>query len=309
MQSLVISNGQNAIQVSTTLALSDYLHPFLTQLDAERSRTEYRSELRLFVEWVQKPVQEVTPLDILAYRRSMEERGLKSATIHKRLSVLRSFFLFLHQTFNLPNPALCVKLPKITDQSSKAVLSLQEVGKLLSVLDTTSLLGKRWRAIFGLLLVNGLRTVEVSRANMGDIHDVDGMHVLRVTGKGGKIADAKLRQDVYEAIMDYVEARGGAESDEPLFLSIGNLARGRISPKTIQAGVRKYFDQAGIMKAGLSAHSLRHTCATLTLSIGNADLLQVQQLMRHSTPATTQKYLASLNFLRNNAVDRNPISL
>jgi len=309
MQSLVISNGQNAVQASTTLALSDYLHPFLTQLDSEKSRTDYRNDLRLFVEWVHKPVQEVTPLDILAYRRSMEERGLKSATIHKRLSVLRSFFLFLHQTFNLQNPALCVKLPKITDQSSKAVLSLQEVGKLLSVLDTSSLLGKRDRAILGLLLVNGLRTIEVSRADVGDIHDVDGIHVLKVKGKGNKIADAKLRQDVYEAIMDYVEARGGAEPEEPLFLSIGNLARGRISPKTIQTRVRGYFAEAGISKSQLSPHSLRHTCATLTLSIGNADLLQVQQLMRHSSPTVTHRYLASISFLKNNAVDRNPISL
>ncbi len=300
---------KEAITLNPNETLAEYLHPFLTQLDSIKSREDYRNEIRLFAEWVRKPVQEVTPLDILSFRRSLEGRGLKSATIHKKLSVLRSFFLFLNQTCNLPNPALCIKLPKITDQSSKAILSLQEVGKLLSVLDTSTLLGRRWRAIFGLLLVNGLRTVEVSRANWGDIHEIDGIHVLRVRGKGGKIADAKLRKDVYEAIMDYLEARGNAEPDEPLFLSVGNLAKGRISPKTIQAGVRQYFAKAGICKPNLSAHSLRHTCATLTLSIGNADLLQVQQLMRHSSPAVTQRYLASLNFLKNNAVDRNPISI
>ncbi len=292
-----------------TASLADYVHPFLVQQDAKKTRTDYRSELRLFGTWIGKQFQEVTPLDLIAYRQALEERGLKAATIHKKLSVLRSFFTFVAQTFNLPNPALCVRLPKVNDQSMKAVLSLQEVGRFLSVIDNRTAVGKRDLAIIGLLLVNGLRTIEVSRASVNDIHEIEGISVLKVHGKGGKIADVKLREDVHGAIRAYLETRGTLEPDAPLFLAIGNLGKGRISEKTIQARVRHYLRLAGIQKPNLTAHSLRHTCAVLTLSLGKADLVQVQRLLRHSDPKVTMRYVQSLDWLKDNAVDRNPISL
>ena len=131
----------------------------------------------------------------------------------------------------------------------------------------------------------------------------------RVRGKGGKIADAKLREDVQEAIRAYLALRKAAEPDMPLFLALGNLGKGRISPKTVQARVRHYLRLAGIQRSNLTAHSLRHTCAVLTLSIGKADLVQVQRLLRHSDPKVTMRYVQSLDWLRDNAVDRNPFSL
>lgn len=289
--------------------LTEYLHPFLVQQDAEKTRNDYRSELRLFSVWLRKPVREVTPLDLIAYRKALEERGLQPATIHKKLSVLRSFFTFVSQMFNLPNPALCVRLPKVNDQSMKAVLSLQEVGRFLSVIDNRAVLGKRDLAIMGLLLVNGLRTIEVSRATVEDMHEIEGISVLKVHGKGGKIADVKLREDVHGAIRSYLDVRNDVEPDAPLFLAVGNLARGRISEKTIQARVRHYLKLAGIQKPNLTAHSLRHTCAVLTLSLGKADLIQVQRLLRHSDPKVTMRYVQSLDWLKDNAVDRNPISI
>lgn len=294
---------------SVAPSIADYVHPFLIQQNSEGTRLEYRSEIRLFGDWLGKPLALTGPLDLIAYRQHMEGRGLKPATVHKKLSVLRSFFSFVAQTFNLPNPALCVRLPKITDQSMKATLNLQEVGKLLSVIDTGTHIGRRDLAIMGLLLVNGLRSIEVSRANVGDIREIEGYTVLKVRGKGGKIADAKLRQDAHDAILAYLEDRESASSDEPLFLGIGNLAKGRISPKTVQAHVRHYLTLTGIMKPNLSCHSLRHTCAVLTLSLGKADLVQVQRLLRHSDPKVTMRYIQTLDWLKDNAVDRNPISL
>lgn len=298
-----------SIQAVSLPCLADYVHPFLVQLDSLKTRSDYKSEIALFSTWVGKPLAEVSPLDLISYRKAMEDRGLKAATIHKKLSVLRSFWSFISQTFNLPNPALCVRLPKVNDQSMKAVLSLQEVGRLLSVIDTRTTIGKRDLAIMGLLLVNGLRTIEVSRASMEDMHEIEGFTVLKVHGKGGKIGDAKLRDDVAAAISSYLQYRGSTNPDEPLFLAVGNLGKGRISEKTVQARVRHYLKLAGIQKPNLTAHSLRHTCAVLTLSLGKADIIQVQRLLRHSDPKVTMRYVQSLDWLRDNAVDRNPITI
>jgi site-specific recombinase XerD len=282
---------------------------FLKNQIAEKTRSDYRAELRLFALWVRKDALSVTPSDIIAWKEELEGRGLSVSTIHKKLTVVRSFYRFLSQTLNIPNPALCVKLPKVTDDSSKAVLSLQEAMRLIASIDTSTTLGKRDRAIVGLLLVNGLRSIEVSRASIKDIHRVDGFTVLRVHGKGGRIADTKLREDVWKAIQDYLATCAEAKPDEPLFLSIGNLAKGRISSRTIQARVRHYMAASGIQKPNLTTHSLRHTCAVLTLSIGGADIVKVQKMLRHQDPKVTMRYLSSLDSLRDHGVDQNPISL
>ncbi len=251
----------------------------------------------------------MTALDIIAFRRSLEERGCKPITVAKKLAVLRSFYRFLHEAFNVPNPALCVRLPRVTDDSTRAVLTLQEANRFLTVIDTSTVIGKRDLAMMSMLAVLGLRTIEVSRCNVEDIHDVEGCAVMRVKGKGGRIADAKIRDDVHTAIKAYLSTRVIQDTREPLFLAIGNLARGRICPKTIQERVRHYFRTAGIQKPRLSAHSLRHTAALLTLSVGKADLLSVQRMLRHTDPKVTLTYLRALDFLKDNAVDRNPISL
>lgn len=304
---LATSGGLSSCAIPQSL--EEYLSPFLAVQSAQKTRTDYRSEIVLFERWIGKSVDEITPLNLIAYRQHLEAKGLKTITIYKKLSVLRSFFAFFSQTFNRPNPALPLRLPKITDESSKAVLSLQEAMRLLSVINPSTTLGKRDRAIVGLMLVCGLRSCEVSRANVGDIHEIEGYKVLKVRGKGSKLADCKLRTDVYDAIQAYLAMRGGVQADDPLFLSIGNFAKGRLCTQGVQLRVRQYFKLAGIDKPNLGSHSLRHTCATLCLSVGKADLLQVQRLLRHASPTTTQHYLRSLDWLKDNAVDRNPVSL
>lgn len=290
-------------------SLEEYLSPFLTQQNCEKTKQDYRCELRLFGLWVQKKPQEVTTLDIIAFRKHLEERGLKPVTVAKKLAVLRSFYRFLHEAFGFPNPALPVRIPRVTDDSTRAVLTLQESNRLLSMIDTSTVIGKRDLSILSMLCVLGLRTIEVSRCSIEDIHEVEGRAVLRVKGKGGRVADALLREDVYAVIKAYLATRTIRSTQEPLFLAIGNLAKGRISPKTIQERVRFYFRLAGITKPRLSAHSLRHSAALLTLSVGKADLVSVQRMLRHSDPKVTLTYLRALDFLKDNAVDRNPISL
>lgn len=288
---------------------SDEVLSFLRNQLCEKTRSAYRAELRLFALWIGKPALAVMPGDIIAYKESLEARTLAPATIHRRLAVVRSFYRFLSQMLNVPNPALCVKLPKVSDESTRAVLSLQETIRLIEAIPKDTVIGKRDRALFGLLAVCGLRSIECSRANVGDIHVVDGFMVMRVVGKGNRIGQTKLRDDVWKAIQDYLSTRTEAKADEPLFLSIGNLAKGRISSKTVQARVKHYMALAGVLKPNLSCHSLRHGCAIHTLSIGDADIVQVQRMLRHADPKVTMRYLTALDSLKNHGVDRNPISL
>ena len=296
-------------QKAVPVIWNESLIAFLQNQTAEKTRSDYRRELGMFARWVGKNALAVVPSDIISYKSEMEEKGLKPSTVHKKVAVIKSFYKFVSMTLNVPNPSMCVKLPRVEDTSSKAVLSLQETARLFAAINTETTLGKRDKAVMALLCVNALRSIECSRADVGDIHIVDGFTVLRVKGKGMRIADAKIRPDVAKAINDYLMTRTATKPDEPLFLSTGNLGRGRISPRTIQARVRHYMKVAGVEKAGLSPHSLRATAAVLTLSLGGADLVKVQRMLRHSSPQTTMIYLKNLDWLRDAGVDHNPISL
>ena len=103
---------------------NESLIAFLQNQTADKTRSDYRRELAMFARWVGKSALAVTPSDIISYKSEMEEKGLKPSTVHKKVAVIKSFYKFLGMTLNVPNPAMCVKLPRVEDTSSKAVLSL-----------------------------------------------------------------------------------------------------------------------------------------------------------------------------------------
>jgi integrase/recombinase XerC len=90
---------------------------------------------------------------------------------------------------------------------------------------------------------------------------------------------------VVEALTDYLHERQ-ATPDPALFLGRGGR---RISPSTIKWIVPKYAKQAGIFKKHISPHKLRHTFATL-LHMKDVDILEIQQLLGHSSITSTQIY-------------------
>lgn len=157
----------------------------------------------------------------MAYKRALADRGLVPATIAKKLSALRSFYKVCHaQGLTRTNPTAGVKLPKVKDETSREILSLAEVEKLFARVDTSTVWGLRDKAMLVLMLVNGLREVEIVRANYGDLKEVAGIKVLVVHGKCGREDETVLRDDVYQAPMDYLEARSNLGPSSPLFVSV-----------------------------------------------------------------------------------------
>jgi site-specific recombinase XerD len=179
-----------------------------------------------FLEWAGKPAQDVHIGDVVGYKQALADKGLAPATIAKKLSAIRSFYKVCHaQGLTPTNPTAGVKLPKVKDETSKDILSLAEVEKLFAQLDTSTVLGLRDRAILALMLVNGLREVEIVRANYGDLKEVDGIKVLVVHGKGGREDETVLRDDVHQTLTAYMETRGDLEPSSPLFVGVNLVPR------------------------------------------------------------------------------------
>lgn len=153
--------------------------------------------------------------------------------------------------------------------------------------------GKRLYAMYLLAVNCGLRTIEISRANVKDIEVKNGIACLYVQGKGHTEADAKktLAPGVYEAIKDYLACRQDKYTgNSPLFVSTGNRSNGkRIATTTISTMLKKAMVDANYNSDRLTAHSLRHTTGTAAMEITN-NIYTTQQYMRHSNPGTTEIY-------------------
>lgn len=155
--------------------------------------------------------------------------------------------------------------------------------------------GKRLYAMYLLAVNAGLRTIEISRANIKDIEIKNGHAVLYIWGKGHTEPDRKkpIAKEVLQAINDYLESRTDKRtSNSPLFVSTGNRSKGkRIAPTTISTMLKRAMQDAGYNSERLTAHSLRHTTATNVLSITGENIHKTQKYLRHSSPTTTQIYL------------------
>jgi integrase/recombinase XerC len=168
------------------------------------------------------------------------------------------------------------------------------------------------------MMTAGLRTIEISRANIADMRTLEiesvendtkkteDVAALFIQGKGKdeKSDFIKIAKPVEDAIKEYLNARGKHKAHEPLFTSTSNNSSGeRMTTRSISAIAKTAFIRAGYDSDRITAHSLRHTAATLNLKNG-ATLEETQQLLRHSNINTTLIYTHHLNRLENNSENR-----
>lgn len=154
--------------------------------------------------------------------------------------------------------------------------------------------GKRLQAIYLLAVNAGLRTIEISRANVKDLETRGGQSWLYIWGKGHAEPDQRkpLAPEVAAAIRDYLSSRTDKPTGaSPLFVATGNRSGGqRLAETTISKMLKKAMREAGFDSERITAHSLRHTAGTNVQQL-TGDLYTTQQYMRHANPATTEIYL------------------
>ncbi len=280
----------------------------------EDTLRSYQSNIKHWVDWCGMigiyPAQ-ATQETVKAYRKHLIERGYKTGTICLKLTVLRRFYqAAVERALIQANPAQNVKAPRdrsAKEASTKYLTAGQLEMLIRSIPGNGGLKSVRDRAIIMLMALEGLRDVEIMRANVGDIED----ERILIHGKG-KDAFIYPRRDTLAAIREYAEARGPAVADtlgEPLFTAVGNRAGGRrISRDGIRTVIDGYLSELGLKRPGLSCHALRHTCGTL-LYQETKDLALVQETLRHSNPATTSRYVHIVNRAQTRATEAIQISL
>lgn len=276
---------------------------FVTFIDASPNTVRtYRASLRQWFKYLaDNDVSNPTPDTVRAYRKHLKDTGKKPTTIQNYIIAVKQFFKWTEDEQLYPNIAKHIKGAKISHEHKKDYLTSQQAKKVLETIPQDTLKGKRDYAMLALMLTMGLRTIEVSRANVGDIRTQGDAVVLYVQGKGHVDKDALVRMPnhVETAVRTYLKARKASDPQSPLFASTSHQNAGqRMTTRSISGIVKSSFIAAGYDSPRLTAHSTRHTSATLSL-LNGATLQETQQLLRHVNLQTTEIYAHNLNAIKN----------
>jgi integrase/recombinase XerC len=276
---------------------------FAEALRGQMGRSEntvrvYTTDLRPYLAFLEQEDQDVRGLDRRHLRRYLawlstsargKDGGYARVSVARKLVALRAFYRYLTQEGIVPkNPIPRGRTFNIKVEKRLPVfLGREEAERLVENPDVSQPLGMRDRAILELLYSSGIR--------LSELHDMDTKDLnmttseARVIGKGSKERVVLLGKPAVESIALYIRSArpylAGDDTDDALFL---NRYGGRLSRRSIETIVSRYAALAAT-RPDVHPHTLRHTFATHMVE-GGADLRVVQDLMGHSSPATTQIY-------------------
>lgn len=275
---------------------------------APTSRATYTRVLRQFVLWLHETgrasrMDSLVREDILDYKEALASSGKSSYTVSSYLVAVRRLYEWLESQKVYPNIARGVKGAKKARGFRRDCLTVSQLREAMDTIDQTSQEGLRDFALFNLLVRTGLRTVEVSRATVGDLRQESGEAVLWVQGKGRDSKDdfVLLVEDTLKPLRAYLASRGSLSPEEPLFSSVSDKNRGEaLCTRSISRIVKTALRSVGLDDGRLTAHSLRHTAVTLAIK-GGATLQQAQAMARHTDPKTTMVYFHNLSRVESGA--------
>ena len=304
MSNLITSSQSEEHEINNLGVNPIWYQEFVDYIDVKpNSMKTYKKCLRQFFLYLEKnditqPVRE----DIIAYRDSLLEK-LKANTVQVYMISVRQFFMWTAQKGLYPNVADHIRGARIGREYKRDPLTKIQLQTILDTIDRESIIGKRNYAMVLTMLVGGLRTITIRQANIVDLRNRGESTVLYIQGKGrdDKSEYIKIPEKVENALRAYLSTRVVKDSNEPLFAGEGRGSKGnRLTTRQIRRIVKTSFRNAGYDDTRLSAHSIRHTTATVNLLNGGS-LEETQQLLRHSNINTTMKYAHHIERENNNS--------
>ena len=274
--------------------MKNSLSVFLAQLEArgmsDNTIKAYRSDLSDLLEFLSDTKQELTLDALRDWMWRQSEAGATKSTLARKTSSAKAFTEFLFERGNLASdpglrlraPKLERTLPKVASEKSLAEV-FSKLGELAQDQNPSSL---RDLCAFELLYATGMRVSELAGLNISDIDY--SRKLLKVTGKGNKQRMLPYGDAAAKALNEYIRAGRpklvNDTSPEALLLT----SRGkRVGVRQLYSLVANLLAQTATGPAG--PHTLRHSAATHLLDHG-ADLRAVQEILGHSSLATTQIY-------------------
>ena len=295
---LFTSNGNVYMEKTETTCekfpFDTFKEGFLTQIRAKEYQNDsirtYGKSIECFLNWLSGKkvdrIQNVTSDMLESYRNYLSRKKYKPYTVDLRVRVLRYFFSYLEESGEIfINPAFDLRTPK-PERHLQYVPSVEEIDKLISVIDTDTHIGIRDRAIIETAYSCALRKSELQSLKVNSIDFKN--EVLRVFGKGRKERLVPLTSEaiyyLYRYLKEVREVFIQCESD---YLWIGKTLGTPLSKVAFQKIIEDYSERT---KVKISFHSIRRACATHMLRNG-ASPMDIQQLLGHADLKTLGQYL------------------
>jgi len=272
------------------IPFSHYIDKFLNYLTIEKNYSahtinNYAADLREFGDFLEsrggKDIKRIDYFLLRKFLSVLSEKNLNKRTLSRKISTLKSFFKFMLRESLIKNnpassliyPRLDKPLPKfLTEKEVRSILRLPKGGELSSLRD---------KAILEFLYSTGARVSEMVSLKKENVDFISG--IAKVKGKGRKERLLPLGEPALNSLKKYLDKR--SDSNPSLFI---NKRGGTLTDRGTRNVVYKYMRQATIALE-VSPHTFRHSFATHLLDRG-ADLRSVQELLGHSSIATTQVY-------------------
>ncbi len=290
----------------TSLNEANLVEMFLESLISERglsknSVSSYLNDLKHFLIYFNLKgisVLKLTTLDLSTYLGSIEFAECKSATISRKISTLRQFYLFLlSEKIISENPALDLELPKKEIRAPKS-LDNSEIEALIQIAERAEdANGIRNYCMLELLYSTGMRVSELITLKLSNIYNPVEVHedyqVFLINGKGNKDRIVIFNQRALQALNRYLQVRD--DSNDYLFPSTKKCKKPiHLSRQMFFIIIKKLALEAGIDPNKVSPHKIRHSFASHILQNG-ANLRVVQELLGHADISSTQIYTKVLS--------------
>ena len=276
---------QKIIQEDSNLrSFFDYL--YIEKGLSQNTVQAYENDILSFLNWVKNTPNlnylNLKEENINKYIAYLFKSKLKSSSVNRKISSLKSLYLYLIKKNILKNSPISEVITPKKEKYLPSSMSEDEVDRLLKSPDTSNKIEKRDKAMIEMLYATGMRISELVNLKLTDV-DLQRC-VAKVFGKGKKERLIPFGEAALEALSDYISDRDKSVSKE-IFLS--NRGK-KLSRVAFWQRIKIYLIRENL-KNSISPHTLRHAFATHLLNRG-ADLRSVQLLLGHSDLSTTQIY-------------------
>lgn len=270
----------------------DYLHN--VKQVSHNTEVSYQQDLKMAAGYlegmdVENPL-EATATNLNSYMLFLEREGFSPATVSRKIAALRSFYRYMLEEQKIQtDPTTELKPPKV-EKKAPHILTVDEVDKLLSRPDTTTMKGLRDKAMMELLYATGIRVSELINLQLSDIDIKRCFLICREKNKERWIPFGEKTKQALNVYLKHArEVLLKGNDNEYLFT---NCSGKPMSRQGFWKVLKGYAAEVGITE-DITPHTLRHSFATHLLQNG-ADLKSVQEMLGHADISTTALY-ANLN--------------
>ena len=245
----------------------------------------YEADISSFFQWLDNEDLKYKNLQedhINQYISFLFQRKMRSSSVNRKISSIKSFYIFLVKRNFVKNSPLNDLVTPKQEKYLPESMSEAEVDKLLNSPDVANKIENRDKAMIEMLYATGMRISELVNLKMTDV-DMKRC-VVKVFGKGSKERLVPFGETALDSLRSYLNEREQSSSKE-IFLSNRGKKMTRVA---FWQRVKIYLIRENL-KNSISPHTLRHAFATHLLNRG-ADLRSVQLLLGHSDLSTTQIY-------------------